>query len=443
MKKIILFLWLISLVLYLITPLNFSYEYCWLLFIINLCGWNILFRIASFKNALNFNSFFFICSLLVSFVFPLFIYPNEWLIFTFRYYYDSKYIVKGTALFNLAMLSYISGFVYTFRPKKVVAYVYILDRKLLGFLYFIFYAMVSYGIWDLSKQTELEYSEVTRASITHYSITLLLCILVILNCSVNKEAIKGNIKSFLVYNMPLFIPSAIFSFFCLLVGVRYPVLEIMLIIGYSFSFFVHNLKVRHVLTLGTLGLFLMFAVSILRMSGDLSAPMNFWLFFSDLIGTTKNLYLGLDYIDRNGYNYGQSLVAPLTSFFPFLPSFLTDLLFNKPPSQLGSQLILTQFNESVNPNMGFWVGSNVAIDLYLDFGFIWVCFVMFLFGKYIAFLESTKGSSLLYNLLYTSAFSYCIFLVRASVFDQIRSIIWILFFYTLIRFTNLIRIHRV
>lgn len=443
MKVIIIFLWLISVILYLIAPLGFSSQYCWLLFLINFCGWTILFKFAKFKNAVNFNTFFVVCSFLVSFVFPLFIYPNEWIIFTFRYYYDPKYIVKGTALFNLAMLSYIGGFVYSFRNEKTVSFIYKLDRKLLFFLYLIFYAMVSYGIWDLSNQTQLDYSEVTRASITHYSITLLLCILVILNCSANKEFICGNIKSFLVCNMPLFIPAAVFAFFCLLVGVRYPVLEIMLIVAYSFSFFVHKLKVRHVLILGTLGLLLMFAVSILRMSGDLSAPMNFWIFFSDLIGTTKNLYLGLDYVDRNGYNLGQSLIAPLTSFCPFLPSFLTDLLFDKPPSQLGSQLILTQFNQSVNPEMGFWVGSNVAIDLYLDFGFVWVCLVMFIFGKYIAFLESTKGNSLLYNLLYTSAFSYCIFLVRASVFDQVRSVIWIVIFYSIVRRLNLIKVYRI
>src|SRR5690606_7865909 len=75
-----------------------------------------------------------------------------------------------------------------------------------------------------------------------------------------------------------------------------------------------------------------------------------------------------------------------------------------------------------NPPYG--LGTNLIGGLYLSFGLIGVVVIMFLFGRFVAFVDSKSNTSFIYLFIYLVLLSYAISLPRTELLSPLRMIIW-------------------
>lgn len=114
------FLIIISIVIYILAPTTYSFEYCLLchnVFILNLAY--LLYK--DLKNEkIGFNTLFSISFYFTNFVYPIFIYPVNPDFSLFQYRFDVNVVSKCTALALLAYSVYVGGYIY--RLNKIPKY---------------------------------------------------------------------------------------------------------------------------------------------------------------------------------------------------------------------------------------------------------------------------------------------------------------------------------
>ena len=143
-----------------------------------------------------------------------------------------------------------------------------------------------------------------------------------------------------------------------------------------------------------------------------------------MICISRNLYVGAEYVEEEGYLYGQTFIPALFSAFPFLPSVSTAVLLDKTPKDVTTQYILTQYSEKMLGRLGFFVGTNCVIDIYMNIGFFLTICVFFIFGIIIQWLLMGYNRSFYLQCFYTILFSSSVFMVRGTIYDDLRSCIW-------------------
>ena len=158
-----------------------------------------------------------------------------------------------------------------------------------------------------------------------------------------------------------------------------------------------------------------------------NSPNILWMLLTDFVVNAKTLYESIDYIKVNSYLMGVSYVQYLFALLPFGGSFFTKLLTGYNIDDVATGNILTRFVDA-----SYGIGTNMIADLYMNFSFIGVVVMMFLFGVLVARVESPTSKYLYF--IYMSLFANSIYLVRASIFG------WLTFFAFLVIFDWLIRI---
>lgn len=430
-------------------PDRYSLPYCssvFILFTISI----VLFLRTTFKNKnyFNFHLFFFLSIFFTNFAYPIFIYPTDpeyFSIFTFAF--DHNLISKGTALSQMAVISYIIGarliikhndrksyrtvFDYSFSPqliKILLALNIIFTIIFMGHVLFMFSAY---------PDEETLNTQIVNICVVIFTITLL----------INNLAIKHEIANeslfFLEKNKLLIISAAVIVLFSIWFGDRGPAIQVFFILMLVYVTFVKKIKIRYLIPLVAFGLFLMTMISYTRggdsnlKSGSLSNTFSeaskemgafgsFWNYGMDLIVNNRNLYVAMELADRRELLYGKSYFPYLTSPIPGLPSLLTKSVFNKTPEDLATSTIITKYT-----GLEWGLGSNAVGDIYINFGSPGVIFIFFLFGLFIAKLELSNS---IYGLLaFTLIFALVIYYPRSSLFEQLSLVIrgimilWIIF----------------
>ncbi len=133
------------------------------------------------------------------------------------------------------------------------------------------------------------------------------------------------------------------------------------------------------------------------------------------------LYSLISYAEHNGYTYFSTQLG-IFSFIPFAQSFIVNVfdvgLHNLTSADFNSYLTFG----SVAGELG--LGTNMVSDIYLSFGLIGVVVIFYLFGIYLQYCKSNSINSIYCFIAYSVMVSDSVFIVRGSVFEIVKLLIW-------------------
>lgn len=420
-------LFVVSLFLYIFAPQGYDYNFCLALLVLFITAAFYLVKDQSIrKNYLNFTLLFSISFLFVNFIYPVFIYSqNRYYFVVFeRFYFNQAVINKATAL---ALLGYMSfGLGQNLMKKRAVLHSRLKYNfsYLLPYIYYVVLALTVLSVFLLffpakeaiiSRKSDA-FSEVNSSLIVVSQCTITL--LVVLNLLLKKLKIHLIIAWFYVLVF-------------LYVGDRGPAIQTVLTYILTYSIFIRRLSRKMIFVIVVLGFLSMTIISSIRTKEGGTIQLEnikvdrFFDLGMDLIVTNRNLYAGYDYVQRNGLNYGMSTVYYLFSPVPLLPTIAANFFYDAEPKDLTTASVLTK---AAGANYG--LGTNLVIDIYMQYGTFGMIVVLALFGYLIRYLEEFKMRNWYLFIVYVFLFSFSIYIARSSLFDAFRYISWtiILFF---------------
>ncbi len=437
-----LFLFIVSLILYLFAPDVYSNQYCIILFMVFLIVSFITIRQTTINNNyFTFHVLFLISFFFVNFVYPVFLYPQNPLYYSvFKFEFNHQVISRATALALLGVCSYNLGVVLYFRNDNVVIHTKKPNYSTLLFLlniwvYFIFIILLIFAGKEMVKGNFGATSQIPAGLLVIFQVSI--GISVILN--IVSQNFKESIFNFLWrFNKPTLLILLCFGLLFLYTGDRGPVLQVILITIGAFSLFIKSINLRHFILIVLFGMFVLTFVSYARSKtvtvkkqggianyferGSRNIKMeSVFDLGMDLTINNRNLYVGVEYVQENGFNYGKSMFYYFFAPVPFLPSLMTNIFMNSEPSELTSAYIITK-----RANATYGLGTNIIADLYMAFGMVGVIVFMFLLGYLVTNfqLKAYFSEDMYYIITYIFLISFSVYLPRTSIFSPFRHIIW-------------------
>ncbi|MGF6849510.1 oligosaccharide repeat unit polymerase [Chitinophaga sp. W3I9] len=451
---------LVSIVIYMFAPGVYSYNYCVLTFVVFLVSSLWVIRKRSNGNYFNFHVLFLISYFFVNFVYPVFLFPVDKYYFpVFNYDFNENLISKSTALAMLGSSAYTLGAAmlriksdYTFeanyRPMQFARFTGIL--KLLTYAFFgLFLAFVGRdffsGIFN-SGTSSSNYFLIGFQSLVALTVTVV-CYTGYYRSSEKMTFWKfvGQFDKVFLGFMFLFI---LLFFF---IGDRGPALQVFLILVTLYAVYVKKVKLKVFLLGASLGMFLMLFISSARVTrtsgfndsnsigGFLergSSNMKFNSIFDlgmDLTMNNRNLYVAVDYADKNGINYGKTMITQVVGIVPGLQPVVLSML-GMTEDEMSSGRIINKL--TIGDDATWGVGTNLIGDIYLSFGVLGVVAFMLFFG----YIHTRFQQKMLYSqdinyvIAYVISMSFAIYYPRASYFSAFRNILWPIILLAIIRF---------
>lgn len=160
----------------------------------------------------------------------------------------------------------------------------------------------------------------------------------------------------------------------------------------------------------------------------MDSPNILWMLLTDFVVNAKTLYEAVDYVNQNGYLYGQSYIQYLFVFIPMGSTLVVHYFTGLDVADLTSGVVLTAYADAT-----YGLGMNLVGDLYVNLSIVGVGVLMFLLGVLLARVES-PGSKYQY-FIYMSLIAHCVLLVRADIFS------WLTFFVFYVILDWLLRIY--
>ena len=447
-------LFIISILLYLFSPDTYSLAYCNLLFIIYIASSILIIRHSiSGKNYFNFHLLFLISFFFVNFVYPVSIYPISPYYFpVYRFEFDPNFITKATALALLASSSYNIGVALQFgRKEKSKASpntnFLTLQYLLIPLLYILFFFLFLFGGTQLLKFQFGSTFHIPPGLLLFFQVSLGLSLVI----AFYAKSYSGSILDFLKnYNKAILLILLLYCFTFLATGDRGPLIQIVLIAFVSFTMFVRPMKLRNFIIIVLSGMLFLTFISYARTETNQSATEtgvtiskgmqymklnSFYDIGMDLIVNNRNLYTGYEYVEKHGISYGKSMYHQLFSPFPKLPSLFTQLVFNSDPVDLSTARILTKEYDA-----HYGLGTNMVIDLYMNFGVLGVIIFMFVLGFIASKFqrEAYYSNNFNYIIAYVFLVALAIYMPRSTIFDPLRPIIWAILLYQFLKVLRLL-----
>lgn len=448
--KIFILSFIISLITYLLAPAEYSYIYC--------CFCTLLFCISSAyfikkvtvnNNYINFHVIFLIGNFFIDFAYPTLIYPIDPYFFSIfsSYPVDEKYICQGTGLCLVAMNAYmLGGYLCQNRNRNQIIEQIQINKKLncssLLFIKILCFSITLLAVILMARNIGSGYGDAEINFQSVFLITLIIPIILVFTNLHNKDKVKNNLKKFFQINIiPLFC-IILYSYISLAIGSRFSVIQLFLMLICIIPLYVYRIKVKSIIFIGIVGVLFMSYIQIRRLYYDnpkeasiskifeqnenqTSNISPLWNNALDLIINTRNIYKGLEYTEKYGYNYGKGIFfVQLWSPLPFMPSIMCKLFLGINPVDLSSQQILTNFTRDDAPDLSYELGSQVVINHYMDFGVLGVIIIFYLVGYFIQYLEINKYKNLYIQVIYIIMFSDSLFMVRSGLLDPFRTIVW-------------------
>jgi oligosaccharide repeat unit polymerase len=437
-----LILLLTSGVLYIFAPNYYSFNYClWLLVLFIISSIITIRYTVDDGNFLTFHVLFLLSFFFVNFVYPVILYPkNPFYFSVFKKPFDQLIITKTTALALLGICSYNFGAVLRFRKENGTkpdsdTNFNTIQFLLTNWVYLMFFLILLFAGSEMLKGNFGSTSKIPSGLLVIFQVSIGLSVIIILSSKI----FEGRILVLLwKFNKPVLFILLCFLLLFIYTGDRGPVLQLLLIAIGGFSLYVKKIKIKYFIMIVLLGMFVFTFISYARSKNVTETKQqgvgnfidrgmrrikleSFFDMGMDLIVNNRNLYVGVEYANNEGYNYGKSMFNYLFAPVPFLPSIMTEIFFHSPPKELTSAYIITKQAEST-----YGLGSNIIADLYMAFGVFGVFVFMFFLG-YIVSLIMTKAKenrNLNYTIAYLFLLSFSVYLPRTSIFDPFRHIVW-------------------
>jgi oligosaccharide repeat unit polymerase len=432
---------LVSLLLFLISPYNYSHYYVLLLVSLFLIQtfpfvWSI-----SDGNFVNFYTLFLTSYFFINFFYPVVVYPiNPELLSVFTIPFNHDYITKGTALALLASSCFITGASLNYRKrdsKLIISKKYTGGKKsilLVLALFFLFLSVVG---------TEFLKGSFTEATTASRYILMLLITMMLLASILYFKRVKYNSK---LTKVLFWLANLVYIFIFLSIGDRGPALyQIVLIFG-LFTVYVKPIPKRYLAIIGIAGILLMEIIGFGRVSNtdadgtiitrgiERVTNSNLLVLTTSFIVNSRNLYVGVEYVENEGINYGKTYLTYILSPIPFAQR--TFIAVTGENIQ-GSAGFFTELGFGNDPPYG--LGTNLVADVYIAFGLPGVLLLFFLLGCLVEHLRNRlKKGGLHIDIIYYGLVMYSVYLPRATMFTPLNIIVWAIVLSYLFRRVNLV-----
>ena len=351
--------------------------------------------------------------------------------------FDDSYICQGTALAQLGISSFL------FAGNRVLMKQYSLSRRKLilrndCFDFFTLFLIWLYAlvILSLSDFNYDSYNEILGSSLTLVSfVHVLVVITMIYRLSLyrgKRYPVWYILKKEWLFGLGLLV--AVLGL--MKIGDRGPIIQLFLAIFTAYYFLIGRVSLKHMCIVVIIGLVSMVYIRDNRIDGQYQRAMEyreqkydatlpFYIeALTDLISNARCMYVGLEYVDKEGFLYGKSFVKPVLSPIPFLPTVATQFFFDVAPSELSTGTILTNETEDLMGRELEGVGTNNVVDIYMNIGVLGVCVLMGIFGAFVSYLEVKKNDNFYYFFCYCIIMSFAIYIPRSTIFDFLRPILW-------------------
>lgn len=433
----------ISLILYVLAPKEYSYTFNVLILAIYILDFILFVKRENIK-ALSYSTLFFLFFFLVNFAYPIFIYPfDPNFILQFRYSFSVDYINSGSALSLLAFTMFVCGYAQK-EKRKIVANTECLILSKTNYRLFSFLSSLVflYNLRLIIPQIGINYQDAQVPFQSGSLFVMLECALCLLRCYEVRSEILGNTKYFFYSLRYHIIISSIFALSCLLLGSREFVLTLSLLFVFLYSFYVKPIKPVKMIIGLFLGIAAFYFISQVRNNTHITDSKQLfeqkswqngqvngaWNLATDMIINNRNLYVGMQYVDdpKHGYTYGYNYIPNMLSPIPFLPSLFTQYILGTTVVNLTSQQILTNYtrDDLGEKTLDYELGSNCVADVYMAFGVVGVIVLFYYLGIFVRYLEDRMESNVKVVCVYLLLFTGVIFFCRGSFFGPIKNVVW-------------------
>lgn len=431
---------LTSLILYWIAPSNFEHWYVVLLLIIYVVvlflflwkNWNCL-------KFFNFTVLFGFSVFLCNFVYPVFVHPYIPL-GLLVHNFDDSYICRGVALALVGMCFFLLGedmaIVNKCKKDKSALSLRKPPRNdifdTLSLVLVWVYALV---VLILSNMSYNLYNDLLTNSLTIVSFVYMFLIITMIS-HFSTYNYNFSILNLLRDEWKYILGILLVIIGLFKIGDRGPIIQLSFALFSAYYILIGNISLKKILLYILIGVMCMVYIRNNRIDGQYESAMAYREqkygvsvpayidIFTDLVTNARCMYVGLDYVDREGFLNGKSFIKPLASPIPFLPTIITQSFYNLPPSSFSTGTILTEMTESEMGREVEGVGTNNIVDIYMNWGVIGVCILMYAFGMIVGLFEVKKSKNLYCLFGYCILMSLAIYIPRSTIFDFLRTIIW-------------------
>ena len=333
--------------------------------------------------------------------------------------YNSSFFIKGVAIALTGILWYMIGSLTVDKTNKKVKqvddkahYLYINDRTIFALVILCIFVFYLFGGYDYYRNQYMEGVGIDAGNSRIFQATSLLTVLCNIYCALIFVGKKTGTIMLYISMLLIFL----FAISVAIVGCRTLFAGIVLPYLMCFTHYKKPLNLFKTVIGLLIGVMLMYVLQITRQGGN-SFNAGFFYLFSDMIIPGNVFFESVGYVEKNGLNYGLSMMPPLIGCIPGLSSFLGSWTTE------GSAEIMTKYLSGAGDVVG--LGTTIFADIYLSFGVIGVPLFMYLLGYY----ANKKWRNSFYGLVINTAFfSSCLFMCRAGYFLPMRLILWGLLF---------------
>ncbi|RZN84958.1 O-antigen polymerase [Acinetobacter johnsonii] len=429
----------IAYILFVISPLTYSYEFCLLIFFLYII-FNIIFLCVDDKSRkLGFEFLFMISFFMTNFIYPVFYFTDNPTVSLFQFGFNHNVISKSSALALLAYTFYILG-VTNYKSAKIKKNDIVVSNSI--FTVYLFLSILTFTLFlisgGLTSFKDLYSGNSVNVGFSGYFMvifSIFTTILTVLLGFIKSRKLRLISFSYLLLIIILFLST----------GARLFALGIALIIIVQISKYYKRIPLIFVLAILFLGAGFLHFIQILRELGFdgntgnaisvLSEKSSIFDPFLDLIINNRNLFVLVDFVDTYGYVYFLNILTSIFGVFPGISFFMG---FFSIPQYMASGMLPTYLQFGMGGNFG--LGTNMVGEAYLSLGVLGVVFVFWGFGAFIKFINNRCNYNIYYNLIYFYLVSQAVFYPRIDYLWGLRSIIWMVLFYFIIY--NLLKVRK-
>ncbi|MEI7501780.1 MAG: O-antigen polymerase [Paludibacter sp.] len=422
---------LISLLLFRLSPEEYSYQFCLTINILFIVQNLIYFILRRNRSLVGFQFLFMIAFYFTNFVYPVFYFVNNPTFSIFEYTFNYDIISKATSIAYVAYSFYFLGMSIAERneetsieqtPEKDYSVIASFSFRLTVIALLLY--IISGGIKAMGSLYSGD-GEIIEQGISAYFYMLLFSSATVLSAFVFNVEDKTKQILYLIFIAGIIL-------LLVFIGTRTMPLALCLILMISFSSKVKKIPNSVFLSLLIFGAIFLTFIMFARSSsiGDQDYTKNaienvdltsVWDIGSDLIINNRSLYTLIDFADDFGHTYGLNLIGGIFSPIPYLQGFFCSA-FNV-PTYLISSATFNTFLE-FGPDFSWGIGTNVVSDIYLAFGMFGIAAFFTFLGWIISKSELRSNNNLYWNIIYLLFVSNSVYLVRSGFFDGFRTFVW-------------------
>lgn len=439
MNKILYFIAsAVSYILYIKAPNEASISFsliCCIIFLIQ--AYTVVKADIEKDGLLSFNVIFLFSFFWVSYAFPLLVYgtsldTRDGIEAFINYSVSSKCSALCTLAISIYFYSYSKHSDSSFTFQRLVKNEFYSGINLIYYVLFIglFYHSFIYlrNVGGIAVDAGVWYS------------MYLACFPICLVNNVNKYS-DNNWSSFFRHNAKILIPAFLLMLLYFVIGDRGLILIIGISIAAIYSLCISKIRPAFFLSAIIIGSILMFVLRETRntdnsLSGsgvtefasgakDVVDGVNPVVVFSDLTGIHRELYIGYEYVERNGLiEPWQAVIVPFYPL-PMVPNIMSKHMFNKTMDEIKPGMILNEYMAYTGHGH---FGIHCVIDIFMRWGIVGIFVFFYLWGIIVGAISASKYNNTLCLTLYIILLASAIRIPRAPMLDMLRTFSYVVFF---------------